>query len=218
MCSDSPARETLRIAIELLAVAAAELTKSQAPERRLSSVVDELTTAEHNLTACRAEDDRALAAWLADGAEGERPRPSVQTLTAERAIAALGRDAVAAQAALPEHQARVQVCSDRVRDLGMARTDAAYRASVQAVREFLDTEFGPAIQRLLVIEAKARSVERALHKFGCGSTPSAIALGCSVEVATAIRQAKAAAGVPNDDVTGRRLLDGLMNDAEATLE
>jgi hypothetical protein len=217
MPTDSAARDALRIAIELHTAAIAELIESQAPEQRLSAAVNELANAEGNLTACRDEDDRVLAAWLADGAQGERPRPSEQTLAAERAVAELGRDAVAARAALPTHQVKVQVCTERVRDLGIARVDAVYLASVQAVREFLDAEFGPAIQRLLVIEAKARSVERALHQLGHGSNPSPVALGCSVEVATAIRQAKAAAGVPHDDDTGKRLLDCLMSGAEAGL-
>ena len=118
---------------------------------------------------------------------------------------------------MPEHQAKVQVCAERVRDLGVARLDAVYLASVQAVRELLDTELRPAIQHLLVIETKARSVERALHQLGQGSNPSVVALGCSVEVATAIRQAKSAVGVPHDADTGRRLLDRLMSDPEARL-
>ena len=84
--------------------------------------------------------------------------------------------------------------------------------------EFLDAQFESAIQRMLVIEAKARSVERALHELSDGPNPSAVALGCSVEVATAIRHAKAAVGVPHDNDTGRRLLDRLMSDAEATLD
>jgi len=218
MPTNSAARDALRIAIELHAAAVGELTRSQVPEQRLSATVNELVAAEGNLSNCRGEDDRALAAWLADGAKGERPRPSEQTLAAERAVAELGRDAVAARAALPDHQAKVQVCAERVRDLGIARLDALYTASVQAVREFLDTEFGPAIQRVLVIEAKARSVEKELHELGHGSNPSAVALGCSVEVATAIRQAKTAAGVPHDDDTGKRLLGRLMSDAEARLE
>jgi len=212
------ARDALRTAIELHAAATAELIASQAPEQRLIAIVHELATAGHNLTACRAEDERIFGAWLADGAEGKRPRPSAQTLAAERAVTALGRDAVAARAALAEHQAKVQVCAAQVRDSGIARTDATYLAAVQAVREFLDAEFGPAIQRMLVIEAKARSVERALHELGNGPNPSAVALGCSVEVATAIRHAKAAAGVPHDNDTGRRLLDRLMSDAGATLD
>jgi hypothetical protein len=218
MLTDSAARDALRTAIELRAAATAELIKSQAPEHRLSGIVHELATAEHNLTACRIEDNGVLAAWLAVGAEGERPRPNERTLAAERAVAELGPDAVAARAALPEYQSKVQVCAERVRDLSIACLDAMYTASVQAVREFLDTEFGPAIQHLLVIEAKARSVERALYQLGHGSNPSAVALGCSVEVATAIRQAKAAARVPHDDDTGRRLLDRLMTDANASLE
>ena len=218
MPNDSAARDALRIAIELHAAAVDELTDSQAPEQRLFGVVQELATAERNLTACRCEDDRVLAAWLVDRAEGKRPQPSEQTLAAERAVAELGRDAVAARAALPEHQDKVQVCAERVRDLGIARKDAVYLASVQAVREFLDTEFGPAIQRMLAIEAKARSVEKALHELGHGSNPSAVALGCSLEVATAIRQAKTTAGVPHDDDTGRRLLDRLISDPEARLD
>jgi hypothetical protein len=218
MLTDSAARNALRTAMELHAAATAELIKSQAPEHRLSGIVRELETAEHNLTACRIEDNRVLAAWLAVGAEGERPRPNERTLAAERAVAELGPDAVAARASLPEHQSKVQVCAERVRDLSIARLDAMYTASVRAVREFLDTEFGPAIQHLLVIEAKARSVERALYQLGHGSNPSAVALGCSVEVATAIRQAKAAARVPHNDDAGRRLLDRLMTDANASLE
>jgi len=218
MPNDSAARDALRIAIELHAAAVDELTDSQAPEQRLFGVVQELATAERNLTACRCEDDRVLAAWLVDRAEGKRPQPSEQTLAAERAVTERGRDANAARAALPELQDKVQVCAERVRDLGIARLDAVYLASVQAVREFLDTEFGPAIRRLLAIEAKARSVERALHQLGHGANPSAVALGCSVEVATAIHQAKTAAGVPHDDDTGRRLLDRLISDPEARLD
>ena len=212
------ARDALHTAIRSHTAATEELTKAQAPEQRLSGVVYALATAEHNLTVCRIEDDRVLAAWLAAGAEGKRPQASERTLAAERAVAELERDAVAARAAIPEHQATVQACAERVRGLGIARLDAVYTASVQAVREFLDTEFGPAIQHLLVIEAKARSVERALYQLGHGSNPSAVALGCSVEVATAIRQAKAAARVPHNDDAGRRLLDRLMTDANASLE
>jgi hypothetical protein len=123
------ARDALRTAIELHAAATAELTASQAPEQRLIAIVHELATVEHDLTACRAEDQRIFGAWLADGAEGKRPRPSAQTLAAERAVTALGRDAVAARAALAEHQVEVQVCAARVRDSGIARSDAAYLAA-----------------------------------------------------------------------------------------
>ena len=68
MPNDSAARDALRIAIELHAAAVYELIDSQAPEQRLSGVVYALATAEHNLTVCRIEDDRVLAAWLAAGA------------------------------------------------------------------------------------------------------------------------------------------------------
>ena len=213
-----PARDALRAGIELLAVASAELAEAQAPEQCLSAIVREFEAAERDLTACRAEDDRLLGAWLADDAEGERPVPSVRTLAAERAVASLDRNVVAARTALPEHQAKVQVCAERVRDLGIARGDAAYRAAVEAVREFLDREFRPAIQRLLAIEAKARSVEHALYELGTGGKPSPVVLGCSVDVATAIREAKAAAGVVHKHAVGKLLIDRLMNDAQASLE
>lgn len=214
----SPTRDALRSAIELLAAANKELTEAQAPEGRLSAIVHELEMAEHNLAACRAEDDRALGVWLAEGGEGERPQPSVRTLAAERAIAALGRDAIVARAALPAHRAKVHACIERTRDLGIVRRDAAYAAAVEAVRELLDTEFRQAIQRLLAIEAKARSVEQALRQLGHGTNPSRVALGCSIDVTTAIRQAKAAASVPHDHDIGRRLIDRLMSDAEAKLD
>jgi hypothetical protein len=58
MPPNSAARTALRTAIELHASAAAELAESQAPERRLSAVVCELATAEHDLTSCRVEHDR----------------------------------------------------------------------------------------------------------------------------------------------------------------
>ena len=214
----SPARDALRRAIESLAAANVELTEAQAPEGRLSAIVHELEVAERKLAACRADDDRALAAWLAAGGEGERPQPSVQTLAAERAIAALGRDAIVARAALPEHRAKVQVCIERIPDLGIARRDAAYRVAVEGVRELLDNELRPAIQRVLAIEAKARSVEQALHELGNGANPSRVALAGSIDVATAIREAKAAVRVPHDPETGKRLIDRLMDDAEAKLD
>src|SRR5262249_28864108 len=133
----SPARGALRAAIELLGAANTELTEAQAPEQRLFAVVSELEAAERDLTACRVEDDRVPGAWLADGAEGERPQSSARTLTAERAFGDLGRNAIAARAALPKHQAKVLDCSERVRDLGIAHRNAAYRTAVEAVREFL---------------------------------------------------------------------------------
>jgi hypothetical protein len=214
----SPGRDALCSAIKALAAASVELTEAQGPEGRLSAIVRELEAAERNLAACHAEDDQMLGSWLADGAKGERPQPSVQTLTSERAIAALGRDAIVARAALPEHQAKVQVCTERVRDLGIARRNAAYRVAVEAVRELIDAELRPAMKHVLAIEAKARSVEQALYELGYGANPSPVALGCSVDVATAIREAKAAAGVMHDHETGKRLIDRLMNDAEATLK
>jgi hypothetical protein len=201
----------------LLAVANTQLTEAQAPEQRLSAVVHELEAAERDLTTCRAADDRVLGAWLADGAEAERPEPSVRTCAAERTVAALDRNVIAARTTLPEHQAKVQICAERVRDLSIARGDAAYRAAVEVVREFLDREFRPAIQRVLAIEAKARSVEHALREFGNGAKPSPVALGCSVEVAAAIRGAKAAAAIAHDHEVGKQLIERLMSDADATL-
>jgi hypothetical protein len=214
----SPTRDALRNAIKSLEAASTELTEAQVPEQRLLAIVRELETVEGELTACHAEDERALGTWLAVGADGERPQPSVRTLAAERTVAALGRDAAAARSALLEHQTKVQLCAERVRDLGIARREVAYKVAVEAVREFLDREFRPAIQRLLAFEAKARSVERALRDLGNGADPSSLALGCSVEVAEAIRAAKAAERVPHDHETGKRLIDRLVTNAEASLE
>jgi hypothetical protein len=199
----SPARGALRAAIELLAAASTELTEAHTPEQRLFAIVSEPEAAERDLTACRVEDDRVPGAWLADAAEGERTRPSARTLADERAVGDLGRNAIAARAALPKHQAKVLDCSKRVRDLGIAHRDAAYRTAVKAVREFLDAEFAPAIQHLLAIKAKARGVEQALDERSHGANPSSVALTCSVDVATAIREANAAAGVPRDHETGK---------------
>jgi hypothetical protein len=215
---NSPARETLRTAIELLAGAKGELAEAQAPEQRLCYIVGQLEAAERNLAACRAEDDRILGAWLAKGAEGDRPQPNEKTLAAERAMGALGRDADVARSLLPEHQARVHACASRLGDLGIAREEAAYRAAVEVVRELLDTQYRPAIQGLLAIEAKARSVERALYELGNGANPSSAALTCAVEIGTAIRAVKAAAGIAPDYEIGKRLLDRLMKDAETTLD
>jgi hypothetical protein len=214
----SPARVNLCNAIKSLEAASTELIEAQVAGQRLVAIVRELETAENELAASRAEDERSLGTWLAGGADGERPQPSARTLAAERAVAALARDAVAARSALPEYEAKVQLCAERVRDLGIARRDVAYRVAVEAVREFLDTEFRPAIQRLLASEAKAWSVERALRDLGNGADPSFVALGCSVEVAEAIRAAKFAERGPHDHETGKRLIDRLMTNAEVTFE
>ena len=213
----SAARAGLRNLIGLLKVAIAELTEAQEPEQRLSAIVRKFAAAERDLTACRGEDDRLLGAWLAGGAEGGRPQPSERTLVAERALDALSFDAIAARAALPDHQSRVQVCAERVRELDIARRDAAYRVAIEAVREFLEAEFRPALRRLLAIEATTRSVEQALSELGNGANPSTVALGCSVDVATAIREAKAGVGVTRDRETGKRLIDHLMHNAAAAL-
>ena len=212
-----PAREALRGTIEALAAANLDLAEAQAAAGRLEAILEELATAEKHLTTCRSEDDRTLGAWFAGGARGERPQPSAQTLTAERALAAFGRDAIAARAALPKHRTKVQRRIEHVRNLGAARRDAAYRVAVEAARELIYTGLQPALRYALAIEAKVRSVEQALSEFANGPDPSTVAMGCSVDIASAIREAKAAVAVPHDRATGKRLVERLMSDPEARL-
>jgi hypothetical protein len=216
----SPARSELAAAIEQLRQAQHEAAVAAGPANRLHQVVADLERAETELAGLRAEDERLLGAWLADGAETARPQPSPATLTAERKLAQLVRDGAAARSALPLAENVHKIAAERVTTLGSACADAAFRAAVEAARAFVAGPYRDSLVAALRHENRLRSLSNALRvcRHSNSSSPaSSTALGCANEIDEAIGEARRAAAIEHDFTTGRTFLNALIVDPMASL-
>lgn len=213
----SPARAVLAAAIAAHTAALAAAEAAAAPARRLQAVRAAYAEAGRQLAEARADDEATLGDWLAAGAEGERPSPSIPTRSAERRLDELAADAAAAARALPAVEARH---ADAVRLLtaaGQARSTAIAGAAVEAAREVIAGEMAPALDRLLMVEARLSGLAAELRRLGHAPHNSAAALSASLDIDGRLRAAKAEAGVPRADAIGHAFLDALALDPQATL-
>jgi hypothetical protein len=206
----SPARDRLRAAIAAVALAQRDLEDATAPVRRLDAVLAEAERLNRQLACSRDEDEAALGRWIAQGGVGDRPQPSATTVAADASLGELAPEVRAIAAALPGARAAQEAAAERVR-LAAAERDAALCAVTVEAATFAAGELTEALNRALTVEAKILSLREALSAQANGG------LAAAEKINAALRQAKAAAGVPRNADIGRKLLDLLSHDAAAAL-
>jgi len=205
----SPARDRLRAAIAALALAQRDLEDATAPVRRLDAVLAEAERLDRELGCSKGKDEAELGRWIAQGGVGDRPQPSATTVAADVSLAELGPEIRAVASALPTARGAQEAAAERVR-LAAAERDAALHAVTVEAATFATGELTEALNRALTVEAKILSLREALSAQTNG-------LAAAEKVTAALRQAKAAAGVPRNADVGRRLLDLLSHDSTAAL-
>ncbi len=204
----SPARDRLRTAIAALTSAQRDLEDATAPVRRLDAVLGEAERLKRELACARDEDQAALGRWIAQGG-GDRPQPSAATVAADASLGELASEVRAVASALPAARAAQEAAAERVR-LAAAERDAALHAVTVEAATFAAGELTEALNRALAVEAKILSLREALSAQTNG-------LAAAEKISAALRQAKAAAGVPRSADVGRRLLELLSHDSTAAL-
>ena len=204
----SPARDRLRTAIAALTSAQRDLEDATAPVRRLDAVLGEAERLKRELACARDEDQAALGRWIAQGG-GDRPQPSAATVAADASLGELASEVRAVASALPAARAAQEAAAERVR-LAAAERDAALHAVTVEAATFAAGELTEALNRALAVEAKILSLREALSAQTNG-------LAAAEKISAALRQAKAAAGVPRSADVGRRLLELLTHDSTAAL-
>jgi hypothetical protein len=110
----TPAGAELLRLNEQLAEATRDLEIASTPLRRVEAIKVEAEQVERDLAASRAEDSEKLGQWIAQAAAGERPQPSVRTLSLERRLATLSADLPGAASVHQAHLTAVQRASERV--------------------------------------------------------------------------------------------------------
>ncbi len=205
----SPARDRLRAAIAAVALAQRDLEDATAPVRRLDAVLAEAERLDRELGCSKGKDEAELGRWIAQGGVGDRPQPSATTVAADASLGGLAPEVRAVAAALPAARAAQEAAAERVR-LAAAERDAALHAVTVEAATFATGELTEALNRALTVEAKILSLREALSAQTNG-------LAAAEKVTAALRQAKAAAGVPRNADVGRRLLDLLSHDSTAAL-
>jgi hypothetical protein len=211
----APARARLATAIHDLAIAAAALAAAQQPVVRLGRVIAEATRCEAELAARRAADQDRLGAWLLGGG-APRPAPDPATIAAERRCAELAGDVIAARAALPAAEAAFRQCAERVRDAQRRRDEAVCDAAVDAARH-RTAAYRAALTRALEEEAVLHGLRDELA--ARANRPDAMpgAANAAARIGDLIAATKRGAGVRHNPHAGRRLLDALLSDADASL-
>ena len=205
----SPARDRLRAAIEALALAQYDLEEASAPVRRLDAVFVQAERVNHELACSRGEDEAMLGQWIARGGVGGRPQPSTRTVAADASLGELAPELRAVAAALPAARAAQERAAEQVR-LAAAERDAALHSVAVEAAAAAARKLTEALNCALTIEAEICSVREALSMQANG-------LAACEKINAALRQAKAAAGVPRSSDAGPRLLDLLACDPGATL-
>ena len=205
----SPARDRLRATIAALALAQRDLEDATAPVRRFDVVLAEAERLNRELGCSKDKDEAELGRWIALGGVGDRPLPSATTVAADASLGELAPEVRAVASALPAARAAQAAAAERVR-LAAAERDAALHAVTVEAAAFAALELTEALNRALAVEAKILSLREALSVQTNG-------LAAAEKINAALRQAKAAAGVPRDADVGRRLLDLLAHDSTAAL-
>jgi hypothetical protein len=216
----SPARQALFNAISTLRSAQAEVERASGPTDHLRSLIAEAEQAERHLAERRGPEVIALAAWLEAGGvdEDERPLPSCETLSAEREVAHLSRDAEAARIALREAEAvvarTVVVMSAAARTHATAVIDAAVEEAQRLIRE----EYIPALIATLRIEARLAGLKNALFEMANRARdPVPAASTAAGRIGELLAAAKKKPAVPCNEAAGRALLERLATEPSAVL-
>ena len=205
----SPTRDGLRQAISALASAQHNLEDATTPVRRLDAVLAEAERLNRELASLQCEDEAELGRWIAEGGDGARPQPSAATVEANASLVASAPEVRAASSALPAARAEQEAAAERV-GLAAAERDAALHAVAVEAAALAAAELTEALNGAWTVEARIQSLCEALSTRTSG-------LAASEKINGAVRQAKAAAGVPRNSDAGRKLLDALAGDPAAIL-
>lgn len=212
----TPARERLAAVIGELGKTSAELALAQAPATRLSAVIAEADAIEAERARLHEAEERQLGAWLAAGGGGRRPGPDPARTAVEARIATLAGDSAAARAALPAAEHAFRTCAERTRALQRQRDEAACLAAVEAARDFA-VRYREALTLALEREAILQGLRGELMSAGNQLDGEPAALAAAAAVGALIAGARRDAGVRHNPQAGRRLLEALRTDADATL-
>ncbi|HVC52763.1 MAG TPA: hypothetical protein VND87_12135 [Stellaceae bacterium] len=195
------------------------LAEVDAPLSRITQAANGIAAAERRLAECRAADDAELATWIAAGASGERPKPSTDTITAERSLVLARGDASAAATLRADLEGRHAAALARHREAA-ARRDEIMNSAALAAAQSLLLEYRTAIEQMLRIENTLNGVAAKLFaiadRHATRSPASAIAAGAAIRAG--IARAKQEAGVVPDLSIGGAFIDALASDPGATLE
>jgi hypothetical protein len=209
----SPARAALAKATARLDAANAALAAASEPVNRLFAVESRAVEIETRCKALAKAHSDALAAWIVDGAEGERPSPSPEQLAAEIELAQVAADVIAARKAMPVAQAAAQRCAEEVRAAAHDRDAALFTAAVEAAHCFFAGRYRTVLAEMLAHEDRLRGLELVLRGH---QHPVAISAGGAVS--DLLRNIGHALQVKPDPEPARRLLAALTRDPDATLD
>ena len=212
----SPARSELAMAILDLAHAGTELAAVQEPATRLVAVITEAARMEAEVAALRAGAEAQLGAWLAGSGADLRPEPGPATTAAEKRLAALSADAMAARAALPAAERSFQHCAERVREAQRRRDTALCGAAIEAASDFAQL-YRASLTTALEHEAVLHGLREELLVRGNRPDAGPGALEAAARIGALIAQTKRDAAVCRHPEPGRRLLAALTSDCDAAL-
>lgn len=212
----SAVRARLALAIAELAEAAAKLAAAQEPASRLSVIVAEASSAQGELAALRAAQQRALGAWLANGGVEAQPEPEPALIAAEQHCLVLDAHANAARTALADSEQVFQRWAAKVRDLQYRRDEALCGVAVEAAKEFA-ANYREALIAALVHEAILLGLRAELLRWGNCADAVPGALQAAAGIAELIAMIKRGAAVPHDAQAAQRLLAALSTDPDAAL-
>jgi hypothetical protein len=192
-----------------LAEAIAEQQVAAEPANRLRTIGEQLAVTRGELAQLRAVDAAELGKWLEAGMPGERPPPSVATLSAERRLAGLLRDQPGVEAALPAALQREQSASELVARLHVERL-AAIENVVPETTAAAFAEYRLQMRKLLTVEAKLRGLVDVLRQQQM--------MGAWEKVTAELAAVRREIEVPRDDQPALQLLTRLSAaDPEAEL-
>ena len=190
----SPARDRLRQALTIEAVAGREAAAFGDKIGRLQAVLASEDEAMRRTAECRELGRKRLGDWLADPV-GPRPGPSAETDPAETNQLSFAVDAAAAQATLSSIEAQQR---DVIRRREQATQDKVIAVADVILDEFvveLLTELRRKIEAALSTEARLRGLIAALRQH------EAVAR-LAQHIETEIRATRASAAAPRDDDWG----------------
>jgi hypothetical protein len=153
----SPARERLRQALTIEAVAQREVGALGEKIGRLQAVLSDETAAMARTAECRDLDRKRLGDWLANPV-GPRPQKSVETDEAETNQLSFAVDAAAARATLGAIEAQQRAAIER-REKGSAdQSMAAAEVLAGEIAPILLSELKSRLEAALQVEAKLRAL------------------------------------------------------------
>jgi hypothetical protein len=212
----SAARAELADVIERLAELLRERETAAEPVNRLGAIESAFNRANAELEQLRVADGERLAAWILDGARGQRPEPNGATLTAERRLAELAADATAVKMVLPPKAAALEALNVQVRAAQRRRDELRWQVALDAAREYAATDFRDAILAALRAEAVLRGLYGELIAGGNAGSGDIGGLQAAEGLAQII-QATKRVEMPAAQGRGRKLLTALLADPHAEL-